>query len=319
MTVLWAILAALIITIIILAVQLTKYKEKSQQNTINQQQLQQQIERELKLKLQKRQNELENELNNSYLKKMEAQNQLLQDVMESKLAEIEAKYQKMDLEMAQSRAAENELIASQHSELLKSKESEFNKKLQELQDSYNSQVAEIKTSLQSWKNRADAAMTTFQQIFHYENKDSINRINLSPIEQMEVSELRAIIRKLSNPMPFYKAVYEIYYKSKAVALTNQLVGLKKTAGIYKITHVDSGRCYIGQSVDLKARWLQHIKRGCGAEPPTNSKLYPAMLELGIENFAFEIVEKIEDLSKLSESEKYWQNFYKAIEFGFSIR
>jgi len=48
-------------------------------------------------------------------------------------------------------------------------------------------------------------------------------------------------------------------------------------------------------------------------------LYPAMAELGIGSFNFEIVEVVNDINKLNELEKYWQEFLKAKEFGFSVR
>lgn len=44
-----------------------------------------------------------------------------------------------------------------------------------------------------------------------------------------------------------------------------------------------------------------------------------MMDLGIHNFIFEIVETTKDLTRLSEMEKYWQEFYQAKEFGYSIK
>ena len=52
------------------------------------------------------------------------------------------------------------------------------------------------------------------------------------------------------------------------------------------------------------RWKQHIKRGVGAEAPTRNKLYPAMYELGPENFTFEVLEECER-TKLDEREDFW--------------
>ena len=43
-----------------------------------------------------------------------------------------------------------------------------------------------------------------------------------------------------------------------------------------------------------------------------------MLAIGVENFTFEIVEQCNG-SKLSEREQYWQNFYHAKDFGYSIK
>lgn len=44
-----------------------------------------------------------------------------------------------------------------------------------------------------------------------------------------------------------------------------------------------------------------------------------MLKDGIESFRFEILETTEDTTQLGKMEKYWQEFYKAIESGYSIR
>ena len=92
----------------------------------------------------------------------------------------------------------------------------------------------------------------------------------------------------------------------------------KQTGIYKITNLLNGRCYVGQSTDIANRWKQHIKRGIGAEPPTHNKLYPAMLNDGVENFSFEIIEEC-DKSLLNEREQFWQDFYNAKTFGYSIK
>lgn len=75
---------------------------------------------------------------------------------------------------------------------------------------------------------------------------------------------------------------------------------------------------MGQAVDVAARWRQHIKRGLGAETPTRNKLYPAMNSAGIENFTFELVEECAE-NQLDEREDFWQDFFHAKDFGYSIK
>ena len=43
-----------------------------------------------------------------------------------------------------------------------------------------------------------------------------------------------------------------------------------------------------------------------------------MASIGVENFTFEVIEECER-SQLDEKEDYWQDFYNAITFGFSIK
>jgi group I intron endonuclease len=77
-------------------------------------------------------------------------------------------------------------------------------------------------------------------------------------------------------------------------------------------------CYVGQAVNIAERFKQHIKRGLGAEAPTRNKLYPAMLASGVENFSFEVIEEC-SRDKLDSREDYWQEYFKAKEFGYSIK
>jgi len=43
-----------------------------------------------------------------------------------------------------------------------------------------------------------------------------------------------------------------------------------------------------------------------------------MFELGPENFTFEVIEECER-TRLDEREDYWQDYFKAKEFGYSIK
>lgn len=123
---------------------------------------------------------------------------------------------------------------------------------------------------------------------------------------------------MTNPLPFRKAVYDVYYKVKVNNLIKK-VGAAGKCGIYKITNILNEKVYIGQSLDIGNRWKQHAKRGCGAEGVTKNKLYPALLEYGLSNFTFEIVQVVEKRMDLNELEQYWQEFYGAKSFGYSIK
>ena len=101
-------------------------------------------------------------------------------------------------------------------------------------------------------------------------------------------------------------------------MIGRVVGSGIHTGIYKITDIESGKCYVGQAANIADRWKQHIKRGVGAETPTRNKLYPAMNAIGPENFTFEIIEEC-DRAKLDAREDYWQDYFKAKEFGYSIK
>lgn len=87
-------------------------------------------------------------------------------------------------------------------------------------------------------------------------------------------------------------------------------------GIYKITNKINNKCYIGQSVDIKIRWLQHIYEGKKNNP--QGKLYRAIFNEGIDNFSFEVLEECPLNEKiLNEKEKYWIKYYNSFEEGYN--
>jgi group I intron endonuclease len=110
--------------------------------------------------------------------------------------------------------------------------------------------------------------------------------------------------RLSNPVPLYKAIYEIYLRGVVKDLGVRLDVVGK-CGIYKITNVVSGKVYVGQSVDVAERWKQHIKRGtkCDVGTLSGAGLYEAMWEDGIWNFSFCLLEECER-SELNTHEKF---------------
>lgn len=149
-------------------------------------------------------------------------------------------------------------------------------------------------------------------------KDNYYRINLSKEDLKEIEKLREIIPSFKDPIALRKVIWKVYYENPTTSLIGRVVGKETVCGIYKITNLHNGMTYVGQSVDIADRWRQHIKRGLGADPPTKNKLYPAMLEDGVENFSFEIVEKCPKES-LNEREKFWQDYFHSQDYGYSIR
>jgi group I intron endonuclease len=84
-------------------------------------------------------------------------------------------------------------------------------------------------------------------------------------------------------------------------------------GIYKITS-PSGRVYIGQSTNIKNRWLHYYSLDCIDQP----KLYASLKKYGVEGHIFEIKEKCE-IGKLNNRERYWQEFYNVVEEGLNCK
>ncbi len=87
-------------------------------------------------------------------------------------------------------------------------------------------------------------------------------------------------------------------------------------GIYKITNTLDNRCYIGQSVNIYNRWCEHCKCGCGMDTPKNNKLYAAMLQDGLENFTFELLEEC-PREELNKKEAFYIDLYESNDYGYN--
>jgi len=134
----------------------------------------------------------------------------------------------------------------------------------------------------------------------------------------EINKLHDVAQYLRDAEPLNKVIWKVYYEKPYTDLIGRVVGNDIATGIYKITNLENEKCYVGQAVDIAARWKQHIKRGLGAEAPTRNKLYPAMMEYGVENFSFEIIEKC-PREQLNDKEDFWQDYFKAKIYGYSIK
>lgn len=180
------------------------------------------------------------------------------------------------------------------------------------------QIKNLEESLTDLQNKVNAAVAANKR--EQEKKDALDfyRLVLTEEDIKEIAKLREIIPMMRDKEVLNKVIYKTYYEKPYTDLIGRLFNSKSVCGIYKITNIDNGMCYVGQARDVGERFKQHIKKGVGADNPGNNKLYPAMYALGPENFTFELIEEC-DISLLDSREDYWQDYFHAKDFGYSIR
>ena len=91
-------------------------------------------------------------------------------------------------------------------------------------------------------------------------------------------------------------------------------------GIYKIQNLINGKVYIGQSVHIEKRWLEHSQKN------KRSLISKAIQKYGKENFSFQILEECSQ-EQLNEKENYYirlyncvvPNGYNVVEYNASCR
>lgn len=195
-------------------------------------------------------------------------------------------------------------------------EKEFNQEKSRIDQANHELQSAAKMLEDKLMNEQNSINKLIADMLKMRGHENLGRIIIGEIDLKEISEINSVIKYFRNPTVIKKAIFEAYYRNPVREMINLITGGERISGIYKITNVLTDQCYIGQSVNIGDRWLNHIKRGIGAEAPTNSLLYPEMLEHGIENFRFEILEITDDLSA---REKFYGEVYAAKTIGYNIR
>ncbi len=80
-------------------------------------------------------------------------------------------------------------------------------------------------------------------------------------------------------------------------------------GVYAIIHRDSGRAYVGSSVHVRARLLQHLKhlqRGTSPHPG----ILTAWREFGSAAFDFTLIEEVAADASLFDREQFWMDRFR---------
>lgn len=227
----------------------------------------------------------------------------------------------MQLQLEQSAEREREKFEKAKEEYL----NEYQSMLSTGVEEYHTAIANLQyekvrleTSVADARSIADAAIAANKRAYEIQQQNDFYKLNLTENDLSEIEKLKDIIPYLRDPEALNKVIWKIYYEKPYTDLIGRVVGTGIKTGIYKITNATNQMCYVGQAVNVADRWKQHIKRGMGAETPTKNKLYPAMLKDGVENFTFELIEEC-DRSLLNDREDYWQEYFKAKEFGYSIK
>lgn len=225
-------------------------------------------------------------------------------------SEFELSREKLKQNIAEIALREN----SQLEESLQKSREEFESKMALMR----SQMTDTEKELADLLLKRAAAVADAKRSEEMKTEEKFYMLQLSGADLEDIKELKMVERRLSKKEVLNKLIYKVYFEKPYTDLIGRVVGKETKTGIYKITNTLNQKVYIGQAVNIAERWKQHIKRALGAEPMTQNKLYPAMAEEGVWNFTFEIVEECEK-SKLSEREQYWQKFFGAKEYGYSIK
>ena len=182
----------------------------------------------------------------------------------------------------------------------------------------NQEIEKTKNDLASISTTRAAARAALQREQEVkENKDNY-RLVPSQDDLDDIRRLEIVKRELHKPRILSMLIWQSFWQPLAKRKFPEILQDKTKMGIYKITNLETDECYIGQSVDIYKRWNDHCKCGLGIDTPPGNKLYKAIQEYGLENFAFELLTECPP-NELNEKEKYFINLYEADTYGYNGR
>lgn len=259
------------------------------------------------------------ELQQGYLNKTKE----LQDSYKKRQTDFESQELSARLQRQSETQKELEEEAKEKEKQLSALQSQFNKEKEHLsQDflAYSEQInlkkATLDKEIQEYEDKQQKLIARFQADEKVKNERDYYKIKINSAAAQDIQKLRNLALSFNNTNAIYKLIYDVYYKAQLESLFKRVLGENvDKGGIYKITDVTTEKIYIGRAVKFLERWRTHSKRGCGIDP-IKSLLYDRMMEIGLENFTWEIVE-ICPKEEQSEKEKYWISFYHSDSYGFN--
>ena len=123
------------------------------------------------------------------------------------------------------------------------------------QDEYITQCEELDNSILTKENLLDEltkkanAITESNRRAQLEREEKdFYRLQLSDLDIEEIQKIRSIEPYLRNKEPLNKVIWKVYYEKPYTDLIGRVIGQSRKTGIYKITNLENGKCYLGQAV-----------------------------------------------------------------------
>ena len=185
------------------------------------------------------------------------------------------------------------------------------------QEKLLAETSEIQRELDKIKATRTAAIEAQIREKKIKEQQSFYCLKISDADIADIQKLENIKKTLNKPRVLSMLIWQTWFQKPLKALAANILGTSTVTGIYKITNIITGECYIGQATDIASRWSEHAKCGLGIDTPAGNKLYKAMQEYGLQSFSWELLEKC-DRAELNEKEKYYISLYDSVNYGYNI-
>lgn len=189
--------------------------------------------------------------------------------------------------------------------------------LKRLKIDTSTEIAEISKYLSTLRTERDNVVAALKAEEEVNNNIAFHSFSLSIEDKDDIAVLTELVHRMHKLAPIHKLIWSEYYQRIYGEMADRVLGKEKITGIYKITHIPTKKCYIGQAVDVRTRWANHIKTALHVDGgAAHARFHDALEELGLENFTWELLESC-GKEKLNERERFYIEFYKSNDWGWN--
>lgn len=244
------------------------------------------------------------EFNNSLLEIREKElNSLIEEKRKAKEAELDRDIEDWAMSAQEAATWERDQVIKQY-------EVDKEKSKEELQ--------KILSDIEDYRKKRDVINQEILRSRALEEKQDFYRIQLDETSKQDMEVLNNIRQKLNKTDLLNKLIYDNYIARPAKEMVKRALEGKNPCGIYKVTNIETNEVYIGKSVKVADRFINHIKSACGLEGVAESQFQRALKKYGVDSFTWELLEECPK-ENLTEKEKGYIIFYGTKEYGYNQR
>lgn len=220
--------------------------------------------------------------------------ELVQSTIQRETAELEREYARASIEFSE----------------------ELKRNLKDTQEELNSRLEPLKAEVQTYENRQKEIIEAQKRELELKEQQDFHRIKLTDAAIDDIKYIRSILGRVNKREVIAKVIWEAYLQVPTKEMINRVIGTNKVTGVYRITDISTGECYVGQGTDVGRRLTEHVKGTLGIQSIADQRIHHIMAEKGLENWTFELLSECSK-EELNSFEKYYINFYKSNEFGWN--
>ena len=196
------------------------------------------------------------------------------------------------------------------------REYKFRQETQEIIDSARESQENILAETRAQQERFEGLLLPLRQYEMEQQERLFYTIQVPDEYKDDINFLiTTVSQKVQHPDIINKLVWAEYVKPY-IDGTFKRVGIEDKPGIYKITNIDTGKCYIGKSTNVKKRITDHFKSSIGIKTIADQAVHHEIWKTGFWNWTIEVIIYCEK-EQLNELEKYYIDFFKSQEFGYN--